>query len=328
MQVSKAQYISGSCLQSDGTETKYRLYGNSAELVVLVPGFSCGMDMWSYIIENIASNERFSFLCLENRGFGSGRCSTYRLLSNQNGYSTDNMANDVWHVVTKLSWRQVHLIGFSMGGMIVSKAASMYPERVLSLTLLSTPKCGIHILLPSWRTLRVVSRVIPHYLFLRLCPLCGHRSCSDINSHMRIFFEIYFKYSEYYLLEWMEDGTTLIPRWRLIKQLQEREKYCLPCYISTFGQLRAIFSHQLCSEEMDKIRRASFPVLCVSGKYDQLASVYFCRKLAHELNGSYVVLSGAHFITEECAEQVSQLIRLFLERKLNLPKDTLPLYFV
>ncbi|EME26464.1 hypothetical protein Gasu2_42160 [Galdieria sulphuraria] len=328
MQLSRVQYESGSYLQSDGTETEYRRYGKGGELVVLVPGFSCGMDMWNCLIQNIANSEMFSFLCLENRGFGSGRCSSYRLWSNQGGYSTDTMANDVWHIVNNFSRGQVHLIGFSLGGMIVSKAASVYPERVLSLTLLSTPKCGIHILLPGWRTLKVVMRVISHYVFLRVCPLCRHRSCNERNNHVRIFFEIYFKYSEYYLLELTKDNSALIPRWRFIKQQQEREKYSLPRYMSIWGQLHAILFHRLCREEMTKIRRASFPILCISGKYDQLVSVNGCRNFARELNGNYIMLSGAHFITEECMEQVHQLIRLFLKKQLDCFNDISPLWVV
>lgn len=44
------------------------------------------------------------------------------------------MANDLWNVVSELrNWRRVHLIGFSMGGMIASKAAMWHTYYVTKL---------------------------------------------------------------------------------------------------------------------------------------------------------------------------------------------------
>jgi pimeloyl-ACP methyl ester carboxylesterase len=246
------------------------------------------------------------------------------------------MANDLWNVVSELrNWRRVHLIGFSMGGMIASKAASMYPEKVLSLTLLSTPQCGIHIMLPSWRTLKVIARVIPRCLLFRWCPLCQQKHCKEVTRHMRTFMELYLKYSEYYLLELMMKDTednkaSVVPRWCCMEQQQgdDGQTHSLPTSISTAGQLRAIVCHRLTSEETKKIRRASWPVLCISGKYDQLVSARCCRSLARQLSADYITLPGAHFITEECSKQLHQLIRLFLEKKLVLLDEKTPWYFV
>jgi pimeloyl-ACP methyl ester carboxylesterase len=56
-------------------------------------------------------------------------------------YSTSEMAKDVIEVLDHLEWtkkRQLHYIGVSMGGMIGQELALMIPERIASLSLLST----------------------------------------------------------------------------------------------------------------------------------------------------------------------------------------------
>mmetsp|Transcript_28103 Transcript_28103/g.65538 ORF Transcript_28103/g.65538 Transcript_28103/m.65538 type:complete len:151 (+) Transcript_28103:752-1204(+) len=47
-------------------------------------------------------------------------------------------AADTIAVADELGWDQFHLVGFSMGGMICQMAASLYPQRLLSLALLAT----------------------------------------------------------------------------------------------------------------------------------------------------------------------------------------------
>lgn len=240
------------------------------------------------------------------------------------------MAKDVWNIVTYLGRRKAHLIGFSMGGMIAAKAASMYPERVLSLTLLSTPKYGMCLMSFLWNFFRKLAHILPRCIF-KPCPLCRQGGCKEMMQHVRIFFEIYFKYSEYYLLgltATTEDNASLVQRWRWVERQQQEEKYSPPPFMSLSGQMRAVLFHRTSHKEIVQIRSCSFPVLCIAGKYDRLVSEKYCRNFAHELNGHYVVLPGAHYIIEECAEQLHLLISLFLENNLKLPNATTPLYFV
>ena len=51
------------------------------------------------------------------------------------------MANDVLEVVNHIGWtksRQLHVAGISMGGMIAQEFAYLIPDRIASLSLVST----------------------------------------------------------------------------------------------------------------------------------------------------------------------------------------------
>ena len=53
------------------------------------------------------------------------------------------MAKDAIALVDHLEWSQCHIVGISMGGMIALEFALLAPERILSLTLLSTHAGGL-----------------------------------------------------------------------------------------------------------------------------------------------------------------------------------------
>lgn len=53
------------------------------------------------------------------------------------------MAKDALALIDHLQWKQCHVVGVSMGGMISLELAVMAPERILSLTLLVTHAGGL-----------------------------------------------------------------------------------------------------------------------------------------------------------------------------------------
>ena len=53
------------------------------------------------------------------------------------------MAKDAIALIDHLNWSQCHVVGVSMGGMISLEFALLAPERILSLTLLSTHAGGL-----------------------------------------------------------------------------------------------------------------------------------------------------------------------------------------
>ncbi|KAI0169425.1 alpha/beta-hydrolase [Hypoxylon sp. FL1284] len=76
----------------------------------------------------------FSVLICDNRGVGGSSKPLMR-------YSTSEMALDILEVVDHLGWtspRQLHVCGVSMGGMIAQELAHAAPERISSLSLIST----------------------------------------------------------------------------------------------------------------------------------------------------------------------------------------------
>ncbi|GKC98054.1 alpha/beta hydrolase fold-1, partial [Tanacetum coccineum] len=52
------------------------------------------------------------------------------------------MAKDAIAVMDHLGWKKAHVFGHSMGGMIASKLAALFPDRVMSLALLNVTGGG------------------------------------------------------------------------------------------------------------------------------------------------------------------------------------------
>jgi pimeloyl-ACP methyl ester carboxylesterase len=78
--------------------------------------------------------QRYSSLIIDNRGVGESDRPLMR-------YSTSEMALDVIEILDHINWcgeRELHVLGVSMGGMIAQELALRIPERIASLTLLST----------------------------------------------------------------------------------------------------------------------------------------------------------------------------------------------
>jgi pimeloyl-ACP methyl ester carboxylesterase len=78
--------------------------------------------------------DRYSVLIIDNRGIGESDKPLMR-------YSTSEMAKDIIEVVDHIGWkeqRQLHAIGISMGGMIAQELGLLIPDRICSLSLVST----------------------------------------------------------------------------------------------------------------------------------------------------------------------------------------------
>ena len=67
-------------------------------------------------------------------GWGGGPCLVHRF---------SNAGNDGYiPLQDEIGWDKAHLVGFSMGGMVASKFAALWPHRVNSLTLISSTRGG------------------------------------------------------------------------------------------------------------------------------------------------------------------------------------------
>ncbi|KAI4087565.1 MAG: hypothetical protein LQ339_008882 [Xanthoria mediterranea] len=91
---------------------------------------------WQRQVQYFGHEKRSQYSCLifDNRGMGGSDKPLAR-------YSTTKMAKDTLELINFIGWtslRQLHIVGVSMGGMIAQELALMIPERVASLSLVST----------------------------------------------------------------------------------------------------------------------------------------------------------------------------------------------
>ncbi|GAA5845901.1 hypothetical protein JCM11251_006724 [Rhodosporidiobolus azoricus] len=102
----------------DGYTFAYKLLGraSSATPLVLVHGLSAvGLVDWLPIATELAKLR--PVLLFDNRGIGSSRVPPGK---EDEAYTVEDMAQDVVELVKHLRFREIDILGFSMGGMIVS----------------------------------------------------------------------------------------------------------------------------------------------------------------------------------------------------------------
>lgn len=224
---------------------------------------------------------------LDNRGIGrSSKPLGHKF------YTTSIMANDIIAVAGHIGWTTFHVVGFSMGGMISTRLASLYPERILSLSLLGVTGGRWQILPRSWRSLKY---------FIRSCFV---RTPED-----KAKMDMKFHFSKAALKE------------KVGLQKQFRRDLLLEEYLETHlegqapshgiqGQLWACWKHRLKEKDINTIRGGGFPVQVIHGRHDVVAHKKYGRRIAKKLGAQMVEVDGGHLITRECVYEVNKLLEM------------------
>ena len=136
---------------STGIELCYQTYGEqSADPLLLVMGLSAPMIWWSDEFCRRLATAGFFVVRFDNRdvglsGRGQGRVTRADLvraglrLPGRAPYTLSEMADDMVGLLDHLGIERAHIVGASMGGMLVQTMAIEHPERVASLvSIMST----------------------------------------------------------------------------------------------------------------------------------------------------------------------------------------------
>lgn len=113
----------------------YKQIGSGREKVVMMHnwmGDSTSYDpMLSYL-----NTDQYTYMFVDLRGYGDSK-------EMKGSYSVEEASSDVIKLVDFLSWKEFHLVGHSMSGMIVQKIAVDRPSRVKSIVAITpVPACG------------------------------------------------------------------------------------------------------------------------------------------------------------------------------------------
>ncbi|KAI9795196.1 MAG: hypothetical protein M1816_000218 [Peltula sp. TS41687] len=114
----------------------YEVHGHGPIHLVWIMGLGSFRTAWQRQTKDFGHDRaaEYSSLVFDNRGMGESDKPSLR-------YSTSEMAKDAVELLDHLGWterRQLHVAGVSMGGMIAQELALLIPDRMASLTLLST----------------------------------------------------------------------------------------------------------------------------------------------------------------------------------------------
>jgi proline iminopeptidase len=136
-------------LQANGITLEYESLGNPADpAIVLVMGLGVQMILWPDAFCETLAAKGFRVIRFDNRDaglsssldhLGTPRIAIAYLLHMLHlpvkaPYRIDDMARDTVAFVEALGLARAHLVGASMGGMIVQNAAALFPARVASVT--------------------------------------------------------------------------------------------------------------------------------------------------------------------------------------------------
>jgi pimeloyl-ACP methyl ester carboxylesterase len=132
---------------SNGIEIEYETFGDPADpTLLLVMGLGCQLTWWSPDFVQAFVDRGFHVVIFDNRDVGlSTKIPTHiDLMAAVAGYlqgdpieapyQIADMAADAWGLLDAIGVRRAHLLGGSMGGMIVQQMAIDASERVLTLT--------------------------------------------------------------------------------------------------------------------------------------------------------------------------------------------------
>jgi pimeloyl-ACP methyl ester carboxylesterase len=127
-------------IRSDGVELATQSFGNpAAPPILLRMGGMASMLWWpEELCRRLAAQGRF-VIRYDQRD--SGLSTKYP--PGKPGYGFDDAVGDVFRLLDGYRITAAHLVGFSQGGMVAQGAALKHPERVLSLTAMSTTPIGV-----------------------------------------------------------------------------------------------------------------------------------------------------------------------------------------
>src|SRR5690625_2384264 len=115
-------------MMGKATNCVYSVDG-SGPPVVMVHGIGARRQGWNRIVEKL--RDRFTCVTYDLRGHGESPLP-------DGPFGLDELVADLEALRARLGFERVHVIGHSLGGMIGPAYARSYPDRVMSLGLLST----------------------------------------------------------------------------------------------------------------------------------------------------------------------------------------------
>jgi pimeloyl-ACP methyl ester carboxylesterase len=126
-------------VRARGVELCTQAFGDAADpTILLVHGIGAAMDFWDDELCRRLAAGPHQVVRYDHRD--TGQSTTYP--PGAPGYTGRDLADDILKILDGLAVDSAHLVGQSMGGALAQEVALDYPERVRSLTLVSTTAVG------------------------------------------------------------------------------------------------------------------------------------------------------------------------------------------
>lgn len=126
-------------VQTSDVEIYTESFGNPKDpAVLLIMGATASMLWWDEEFCSRLANQGYFVIRYDNRDVGMS--TTYP--PGATPYSLDDLVEDAIGILNAYNLEHAHFVGMSLGGLITQIAALKYPEKVKSLSLISTGPFG------------------------------------------------------------------------------------------------------------------------------------------------------------------------------------------
>jgi len=260
----------------------YQLHGepDAPSKVLFIMGWVCTHKSWDGAVSFFSQRPKEYQICVfDNRGIGFSSVPP-------GPYTMELMANDALKLADHIGWQKFHLVGASMGGMISVQLAVMAPERLLSLTLISTRAQG-GFTWPTWKASWIIIK---------------GRIFTSLEDQVR--YRLQLQFPEAYLNSTRPDGQ--LTRDYMFKRLLERSKAAPPVLnTGLYAQLSAINNHHLTDKELQSLKEKKVKILVITGDQDEMILPSHSLKMKEQLGAELVVFEGVgHGVLEQCIDKI------------------------
>lgn len=261
----------------------YDIYGEG-EPLILIHGYSYNKSVWIAQIDALSKN--FKLITLDLRGSGESSHP-------EDPYTMDTLVEDLKGFMNVLKIEKAHLMGWSLGGMIIQNFVLKYPERANKLILIATHAGGSD--LPGGNFLR--DSIIDIYELRKTDPRLA-----------------FFKLAR------LIHSTKF--RKKLEKNIEEKihELVTLEELIKDFignqaNPLDLKYLADLKHDTLNRLDEIKNNTLILAGAKDRLISVLMAEQMNDKMSNSSleVIESAGHMLFFEEAPKVNQIIIDFLK---------------
>mgnify|MGYP003326676025 CR=1 FL=1 len=255
---------------SEAVDCDYSIQGSGPALF-LTHGIGAAKNAWRFLLPELSKH--FTVVTYDLRGHGNSP------VTNKN-FSLDDLVLDLEKIREKTKIDKAHFAGHSLGGMIAPAYAIKFPNRVLSVGLLST---------------------------------VAGRSDVDKNNVLKIISEMEKTGVEQTLQK-------LTTRWftdEFIEENPDLVKTRLKQVIDTDPEVFLnVFKIYANTEMITWLKNISKPCLLMTGENDLGSTVDMSKRLSEVINNSQlkVIKDGKHLCGIECADDVNMAIKNFIEQ--------------
>ena len=256
-----------------GVRICYQTFGDPADdALLLVMGLGGPMTWWPPDLCRLLADAGFFVVRYDNRDAGRssevpGRVSRRALVNGFLGrggpppYTLDDLAEDGLALLDDLGVETAHVVGVSMGGMIAQTLALLHPDRVRSLTSIS-----------STTGRRTVGWQDP-----RLLPLLLARTARTREAYVASSSRV-----------WRLIGSPDYPDTQEARDAMAEETFDRG--ISASGSARQILAILNQPDRSRRLRKLAVPALVIHGLADKMVHVSGGRATSHAIPGSELLL--------------------------------------